>query len=101
MAPHRFSFVARTVDPCPAIPWTQALSDPRRQVSWLAGPRLITPSRFDPVAAPDDAGTVCRARRLQLQGQPWIWPGLTTFPIKPLRAPVRLFEGIGLRIWRI
>jgi hypothetical protein len=65
-----------------AIPWARARATRRRQVSWLTGqrpmhglPRHHAGSAFRPVAVFRDApkDDVHRARRLQLQGQLWIW----------------------------
>jgi len=64
--------VARRKNPrAAADPWTEALSDPRRQVSWLAGRRSI---HAFPVAQWPRGATrpalVDLARRSQLQEQP-------------------------------
>ncbi|KTE14335.1 hypothetical protein ATE71_08680 [Sphingopyxis sp. H115] len=53
-----------------AFPWTLALSDPRRQVSWLAGQGLMHAFPGDPSGWSESLEPVHLARRLQLQGQP-------------------------------
>ncbi len=62
-----------------AVPWALALSDPRRQVSWLAGQGFDARLPRLPQWLTRMFGSVHRARRLQLQGQPRL-QGFRTSP---------------------